>query len=83
LWIVPSCSIGRSIYWEQYDCYEMLADLEPFLLDFEERPLHKGWPRNPSVIIPAPFEGLDDVRYPKAGDFDPSKFSIREFKKKK
>ena len=80
LWIVPSVQVERTIYWEQYDCYEMIAELQPFLHDFEERPLHKDWSRG-AVSVPAPMDGLDDSKYPPAGNFDPSQFSLRATQK--
>lgn len=80
LWIVPSVQAGRSIYWQQFDCYDMVAGLLPFLQDFEERPLHKDWPRRGAILVYAPFDGLDDERYPRAGDWDPSTFSLKRFR---
>ena len=80
LWIAPSAQVGRTVFPEQYDCYEMLADLQPFLQDFEERPLHKDWPRRGAVLIPAPLDGLDDERYPREGSLDPARTSLRRIK---
>lgn len=80
LWIVPSAKVERTIFWDQFECYEMLADLEPYLLDFEERPLHKGWPKRGHIIIPAPMDRLDDDRYPPAGTFDPALYSLRRLR---
>lgn len=80
LWIAPSAHVGRSIYWQQYDCYEMLAKLHPFLQEFEERPLHKDWPRGGGILVYAPFDGVDDERYPRGGTMDPSSFSLKRFR---
>ena len=83
LWIAPSASLGRSIYWQQYDCYDMLAELHPFLLEFEERPLHKDWPREGGILVYAPFDDLDDTKYPRGGTLDPSRFSLKRYKRVK
>lgn len=80
LWIAPSAQIGRSVYYQQFDCYEMLADLHPFLHDYEERPLHKGWIKSGGILVYAPFDGVDSARYPPGGTLDPSDFSIRRMR---
>jgi len=77
LWIVPSALCERTIYYQQYDCYHMIAELHPYLVDFEERPFHKGWPRSGGVVIHCPMDNLDDEKYPRAGQFDPAEWSLR------
>ena len=82
LWVGPSAEIDRSVYHAQFDLYYMIADLEPLLLNFEERPLHKDWPRG-GVLIPCSLLGVDDTKYPRAGTMDPTKFSIAARRKPK
>jgi len=64
LFIVPSCIIRRTLNAHQFDYYSMLVELLPLVCEFEERPLHKGWPKE-GLIFYCPFDGTDENRYPR------------------
>lgn len=63
LLIAPSCLVGRTLFSHQFDYYSLLVELLPLVSEFEERPLHKGWPKE-ALIFHCPFEGVDEGRYP-------------------
>ncbi|MDP2643564.1 MAG: hypothetical protein Q8P24_01350 [Desulfobacterales bacterium] len=63
LLIWPSCTLGRSLMARQYDLYYMLAELKPFIINFEERPIHKGWAFS-SYLFPCSFIDVDEQKYP-------------------
>lgn len=63
LFIAPSTLARRTLFTPQFDCYYALARFHPLISEFEERPLHKGWPRE-CVSFNCPFDGVDETRYP-------------------
>jgi len=63
LFIAPSTLARRTLFIHQFDYYETLTELHPLISEFEERPLHKGWPRGASIIH-CPFDGIDETKYP-------------------
>jgi hypothetical protein len=65
LFIEPSTIAGRTLFYWQYECFNTLTALHPLVPEFEERPLHKGWPKEPQ-IFDCPFDGVDDGKFPKA-----------------
>jgi hypothetical protein len=70
LLIGPSAAIGVSIMPDQYELYGMLARLQEFVEQFEERPFFKDRQlRVESVMFPCPFRGVDEVRYPSANKY--------------
>jgi hypothetical protein len=64
LFIGPSAKIRRTIFGPQYDLYSTLAALQPLITQFEERPFHKGWPKD-ATFFDCPFDGVDDSKYPR------------------
>lgn len=63
LFIAPSTLARRTLFIHQFDYYGILAELHSLISEFEERPLHKGWPRG-AMIIHCPFDGIDETKYP-------------------
>ena len=63
LFVAPSTLARRTLLIHQFDHYYTLVQLHPLISEFEERPLHKGWPRN-SLIFECPFDGIDETKYP-------------------
>ena len=63
LFIAPSTMAGRTLLSHQFDLYCTLVQLHPFISEFEERPLHKGWPRD-ALIFDCPFDGVNETKYP-------------------
>ena len=64
LFIAPSTMARRTLFDFQFDYFNTLTALRPLISEFEERPLHKGWSREPEIFS-CPFDGVDDVKYPK------------------
>ncbi len=62
LFIAPSAQVNRTLFYPQFDMYFLLAELKPFIKEFEEQPLHKGWPRG-GVQFSYPFDGVDTTKY--------------------
>lgn len=65
LFIAPSTVAKRTLFHWQFECFNTLAELYPLISQFEERPLHKGWSKEAQIFI-CPFDGVDDVKYPRA-----------------
>jgi len=63
LLIAPSTRICRTLFEPQFDLYSKLVALHSLMAEFEERPLHKGWPKE-SGIFDCPFDGVDAKKYP-------------------
>lgn len=63
LLIGPSAILKRSVFSHQFDVYWALVELKPLINEFEEKPIHKGWPFSP-YQFPCSFKGIDDTRYP-------------------
>lgn len=63
LFIAPSTLARRTLFDRQFGYYYMLVQLHPLISEFEERPLHKGWPRD-ATIFDCPFDGVDENMYP-------------------
>ena len=63
LFIAPSARIRRTLFGPQFDLYSMLAALQPLISQFEERPIHKGWPKD-RQIFDCPFDGVNEKKYP-------------------
>jgi hypothetical protein len=63
LFIAPSTQAQRTLFPHQFDFYCTLAQLHPLISEFEERPLHKGWPKH-AKIFHCPFDGVDETKYP-------------------
>jgi hypothetical protein len=63
LLIGPSAALRRSVFHRQFDLYWVLVDLNRLIEEFEERPVHKGWPFSP-YLFSCSFEGIDSTRYP-------------------
>jgi hypothetical protein len=63
LFIAPSTLARRTLLAHQFDHYCTLVQLHPLISEFEERPLHKGWPRD-ALIFDCPFDGIDETKYP-------------------
>jgi hypothetical protein len=66
LFIEPSTKLRRTLFGPQFDLYSTLAGLMPLISNFEERPLHKGWPKHARLFY-CPFNRVDDTRYPPRG----------------
>jgi hypothetical protein len=66
LFIAPSAALKRTLLSNQFDLHWTLVELQRFSSEFEERPLHKGWPRD-ALIFPCPFDAVDDTKYPRPG----------------
>ncbi len=64
LFIGPSADARRTLLHYQYEYYWALVELQKFIIDFEERPLHKGRQAGSSIIY-CPFDKIDETRYPK------------------
>ena len=76
LLIEPSTKLRRTLFGPQFDLYSTLAGLQPFIPEFEERPLHKGWSKR-ATIFDCPFNGADDTRYPPRWSAGSSKGTTR------
>lgn len=63
LLIAPSTLARRTLFHEQFGYHDMLVQLYGLISEFEERPLHKGWPRD-AIIFGCPFDGVDESKYP-------------------
>jgi len=63
LFIAPSTLARRTLFHDQFGYHDMLVQLHSLISEFEERPLHKGWPRD-AVIFDCPFDGVDESKYP-------------------
>jgi hypothetical protein len=63
LFIAPSTFAQRTLLPGQFENYLTLVQLQPLISEFEERPLHKGWPRD-ALIFHCPFDAADDSKYP-------------------
>jgi hypothetical protein len=79
LLIAPSVQIGRSVYSRQFDAYDAIAEMQPLVVPFEERPLYRGWPGG-HVLIPCTFDGVDEAQYPMGGSLDPEQTSLRRWR---
>jgi len=55
----------RTLFRDQFEHYQVLMDLLALATDFEERSIHKGWPREPTIVY-CPFDGVDTKRFPEA-----------------
>lgn len=65
LLIGPSAQLGKSVMPGQYELYGMLYLLHSLIEEFEECPLHKGWPMEiTGVCFACPFQGVDESKYP-------------------
>src|SRR5207244_4304362 len=67
LLLIWSSTLAKTdVYIEQYDIYFRLMNLLPFIEDYEERPLMKGFsgaPNFESYVLPCSFFGMDDDKY--------------------
>lgn len=64
LFIAPSTMASRTLFHSQFEFFNTLTKLHPFISEFEERPLHKGWSKEPQIFS-CPFDGADESKYPK------------------
>ncbi len=64
LFIGPSSEAQRTLFLKQYAYHSMLVELLRFIIDFEERPLHKGWPAGGTIMY-CPFDNVDEKKYPR------------------
>lgn len=62
LFIEPSTKLRRTLFAPQFDLYSTLAELQPLISEFEERPYHKGWPKD-VAILDCPFDAADETKY--------------------
>jgi hypothetical protein len=70
--IEPSTKLGRTLFRPQFDLYATLAGLQPLITEFEERPFHKGWPKD-AAIFDCPFDVADETKYRPRWSFRNSK----------
>ena len=63
LLIEPSTRLRRTLFRPQFELYSTLAELHPLISKFEERPVHKRWPKR-VTIFDCPFNGADNTSYP-------------------
>jgi hypothetical protein len=63
LFIEPSTKLRRTLFYSQFDLYSTMASLQPLIGEFEERPFHKGWPKEAKIFY-CPFDAPDATRYP-------------------
>jgi len=74
LLIGPSTVAKRTLFSHQYGYHSIIVELLRFIVDFEERPLHKGLANGPTIIY-CPFDNVNEKKYPKYHNVEVQNYS--------